>query len=110
MLVIISDLHLTDGTSGETIRASAFGAFRERLRDLAYDASWRRDGRYRPVEEVDIILLGDIYEALTFSAIPSPVNLSTSFTTFLPSLNCSRLSLEYVDEKPCPCWSLSFYP
>ena len=25
MLVIISDLHLTDGTSGETIRQSAFG-------------------------------------------------------------------------------------
>ncbi len=64
MLVIISDLHLTDGTSGETIRASAFGAFRERLRDLAYDASWRADGKYRPVEKVDIILLGDILDVI----------------------------------------------
>src|SRR6267143_353774 len=30
MLVIISDLHLTDGTSGETIRTNAFGAIKER--------------------------------------------------------------------------------
>jgi len=36
MLVIISDLHLTDGTSGETIRAGAFRAFRESLRELAW--------------------------------------------------------------------------
>ena len=42
MLVIISDLHLTDGTSGETINAGAFRVFRERLSDLAYDASWRK--------------------------------------------------------------------
>jgi hypothetical protein len=52
MLVIASDLHLTDGTSsGETIRSSAFRIFRERLRDLAYDASWRADGKYKPIEE-----------------------------------------------------------
>jgi UDP-2,3-diacylglucosamine pyrophosphatase LpxH len=64
MLVIISDLHLTDGTSGETIRPSAFGGFRERLRDLAYDASWRADGSYRPLEEMDIVLLGDILDLI----------------------------------------------
>ncbi|MDA2927107.1 hypothetical protein MYX78_07730 [Acidobacteria bacterium AH-259-G07] len=55
MLVIISDLHLTDGTSGETIRAGAFRAFRERLRDLAYDASWRADGKYKPIKELDLV-------------------------------------------------------
>jgi hypothetical protein len=44
MLVIISDLHLTDDTSGKTIRENAFGVFRERLRDMAFDASWRSDG------------------------------------------------------------------
>lgn len=64
MLVIISDLHLTDGTSGETIRQSAFGAFRERLRDMAYDASWRADGKYRPLEEIDVVLLGDILDLI----------------------------------------------
>jgi hypothetical protein len=64
VLVIISDLHLTDGTSGETISQSAFGGFRERLRDLAYDASWRSDGKYRPIEEIDVVLLGDILDVI----------------------------------------------
>jgi hypothetical protein len=41
MLVIISDLHLTDGTSGTTIHADAFNIFRERLTDLARAASKR---------------------------------------------------------------------
>jgi UDP-2,3-diacylglucosamine pyrophosphatase LpxH len=67
MLVIISDLHLTDGTSGETIKAGAFRVFRERLRDLAYDASWRADGKYKPIEELHLILLGDILDVIRSS-------------------------------------------
>lgn len=63
MLVIISDLHLTDGTSGETIKAGAFRIFRERLSDMAYDASWREEG-YQPVERIDLLLLGDIFDAI----------------------------------------------
>src|SRR5262245_45924152 len=50
MLVIISDLHLTDGSSGATISCGAFEIFVERLRDLALAASKRVDGRYQPVE------------------------------------------------------------
>jgi UDP-2,3-diacylglucosamine pyrophosphatase LpxH len=64
MLVIISDLHLTDGTSGETINESAFRVFANRLRDLAYDASWRANGSYKPIERLDLILLGDILDVL----------------------------------------------
>jgi len=64
MLVIISDLHLTDGTSGETIRAGAFEAFRESLRELAYDASWRSDTDYAPIERIDVVLLGDILDVI----------------------------------------------
>jgi hypothetical protein len=69
MLVIVSDLHLTDGTSGETIRAGAFRVFAQRLRDLAYDASWRApdgEGRaqYRPIEEMHVVLLGDILDVI----------------------------------------------
>ncbi|MBE7552460.1 MAG: hypothetical protein HS126_15430 [Anaerolineales bacterium] len=64
MLVIISDLHLTDGTSGETIKEGAFRVFRSRLRDMAYDASWREDGSYKPIEELDILLLGDILDVI----------------------------------------------
>jgi UDP-2,3-diacylglucosamine pyrophosphatase LpxH len=64
MLVIISDLHLTDGTSGETIRPGAFRAFRESLRELAYDASWRSDKRYVPIDGIDLVLLGDILDVI----------------------------------------------
>ena len=78
MLVIISDLHLTDGSSGEVISDSAFRLFRNRLSDMAYDASWRCDGKncgecrdgsdckkyYKPVECIDVLLLGDILDMI----------------------------------------------
>lgn len=67
MLVIVSDIHLTDGTSGETIHNGAFAAFRERLRDLAYDASHRADGHYAPIEQLDVVLLGDILDVIRSS-------------------------------------------
>lgn len=62
MLVIVSDLHLTGNAFSGTLPATAFRIFRERLRDMAYDASWRSDGRYRPIEQVDLVLLGDILD------------------------------------------------
>ncbi len=62
MLIIISDLHLTDGTCGKSISAAAFRLFVERLRELVWRASYRKDGSYRPLEEVDLILLGDILD------------------------------------------------
>ncbi|XZF16192.1 hypothetical protein ACTHGU_08640 [Chitinophagaceae bacterium MMS25-I14] len=68
MLVIISDLHLTDGSSGETINEKAFRIFRSRLSDMAYDASWRVDDKgkeyYSPVAQIDILLLGDILDMI----------------------------------------------
>ncbi|MGH9788001.1 MAG: hypothetical protein ACRD4U_04765 [Candidatus Acidiferrales bacterium] len=64
MLVIISDLHLTDGTSGQTIKTHAFKIFRERLRDAAYEASWRQGGKYRPISELHLVLLGDILDVI----------------------------------------------
>ena len=71
MLVIISDLHLTDGTSGETITAGAFRVFRANLRDMAYDASWRADGTYRPIEEIHLVLLGDILDLIRSTQWPA---------------------------------------
>lgn len=64
MLVIISDLHLTDGTSGETIAPGAFQIFAERLQDLAVGASCRADGNYRPIERLDLVLLGDVLDVI----------------------------------------------
>ncbi len=64
MLVIISDLHLTDGTSGKSISPGAFQLLSERLSDLARSASRRRDGSYRPIERIDLLLLGDVLDVI----------------------------------------------
>ncbi len=62
MLVIISDLHLTDGTTGATLEPGAMDLFAERLADLAWRASWRAGGSYQPVERLDLVLLGDVLD------------------------------------------------
>jgi hypothetical protein len=79
MLVLISDLHFTDGTSGETVRSGAFKLFRDALSDLAYGASWRANGKYQPVEDLHLVLLGDILDVirstqwLQVNGVPSEV-------------------------------------
>src|SRR5436190_1937584 len=67
MLVIISDLHLTDGTSGSTISPGAFQLLSERLVDLAFGASQRRDDSYRPIERIDLVILGDVLDVIRSS-------------------------------------------
>jgi len=64
MLIIISDLHLTDGTSGLTIQAEAFRIFRNHLRDLVYKACTRADGKYKPMEQIELVMLGDILDII----------------------------------------------
>lgn len=64
MLVIISDLHLTDGSSGATISPGAFHLLGERLSDLGMSASRRRDGSYRPIDRIDLLLLGDVLDPI----------------------------------------------
>ncbi len=50
MLVLLSDLHFTDGSSGETIHSGAFRGFVEDLSRMARDAKAR---------DLEIVLLGD---------------------------------------------------
>lgn len=64
MLVVISDLHLTDGSSGETIDGGAFRSFVENLEGSVEDACWRRDGRFVPIERCDLLLLGDVLDVI----------------------------------------------
>ncbi len=64
MLVLISDLHLTDGSSSATTAPGAFRLFARRLRELAEIASWRADGTYRPIDRIDLVLLGDILDVV----------------------------------------------
>jgi hypothetical protein len=46
MLVIISDLHLGDGTTSSSISTSAFQLFAKRLGETAHFSAWRKDGTY----------------------------------------------------------------
>lgn len=55
MLVIMSDIHLTDGTSGETIHSGAFWKFALYLKDMAETAK---------AKKVEIVLLGDIFDLI----------------------------------------------
>lgn len=69
MLAIISDLHLTDGSTCETINAGAFRQFVHTLSIQAEAASWRKkpgteQAEFRPVECLDVILLGDILDVI----------------------------------------------
>ncbi len=64
MLVIVSDLHLNDGTAGSTISSGAFQLLAERLGDMALRASHRADGSYRPIERIDLLLLGDVLDVI----------------------------------------------
>jgi UDP-2,3-diacylglucosamine pyrophosphatase LpxH len=64
MLIIVSDIHLGDGTCGRSISASAFRLFADRLKELAFNASWRSDGTYLPIKEVNILMMGDILDVL----------------------------------------------
>ncbi len=67
MLVIISDLHLGDGTVGETLSPGAFHIFSQRLQEMATAASWRADGSYCPIERIDLVLLGDVLDVIRSS-------------------------------------------
>jgi hypothetical protein len=62
MLVIISDLHLTDGSSGPSLAPGAAARFVGQMQSLAKAASWRMDGRYQPIQRLDLVLLGDIVD------------------------------------------------
>ncbi len=62
MLIVISDLHLTDGSNGVGVDPGALELFQARLNELAMRASWRSDGCYRPLEKIDVLLLGDVID------------------------------------------------
>ncbi len=64
MLAIISDLHLNDGTNSCLLPPGTIDLVCERLCDLAWRASWRVDGCYRPIDRIDLVLLGDTLDIM----------------------------------------------
>jgi len=61
MLVILSDVHLTDGTSGTTIVPRAFKKFGNILTDIIGDPKAAK------IKKIDIVLLGDIFDVIRSS-------------------------------------------
>ena len=64
MLIIASDIHLGDGTCARSISPNAFFLFAKRLREMAFNASFQEDGTYKPVQSIDLVLMGDILDPL----------------------------------------------
>ena len=84
MLVISSDIHLGDGTTANSISPTAFELFSNRLRETAYYASFRQDGTYRPIENLDLLLMGDIldplHSTLWLDTAPGAINYTRPWT------------------------------
>jgi UDP-2,3-diacylglucosamine pyrophosphatase LpxH len=84
MLIIISDIHLGDGTTASSISPAAFDLFSNRLNETAYYASFRRDGTYRPIETLDLLLMGDIldplHSTLWLDTAPGALNYTRPWT------------------------------
>jgi UDP-2,3-diacylglucosamine pyrophosphatase LpxH len=84
MLVIISDIHLGDGTTANSISPAAFDLFSSRLNEAAYYASFRKDGSYRPIETLDLLLMGDIldplHSTLWLDTAPGTLNYTRPWT------------------------------
>ena len=64
MLVFISDLHIGDGSTGAILEPGAIDLVTDRLCDLAYRASWRAGGNYQPIDRIDLVLLGDVFDLI----------------------------------------------
>ncbi|MCA9162958.1 MAG: hypothetical protein KDA62_08255 [Planctomycetales bacterium] len=107
MLVFISDLHFTDGTSSASVDAGAVELFAERLNDLAERASWRTGGQYKPIEQIDLVLLGDTIDLLRssrwqetnarpWSETNSPAFIETVRKIVDGVLNHNATSLQYL--------------
>jgi UDP-2,3-diacylglucosamine pyrophosphatase LpxH len=68
MLVFISDVHLTDGSSGTTIAPRAFDKLCRSLDDIIWNPKKSK------ITEVDIVLLGDIFDVIRSSLWLRPEN------------------------------------
>jgi UDP-2,3-diacylglucosamine pyrophosphatase LpxH len=68
MLVILSDVHLTDGTSGTIIKPTAFKKFMNILRDVIGEQPPKEDTaqseKKGKIEQVHLVLLGDIFDVI----------------------------------------------
>ena len=62
MIVVIRELHLTGRQADAFAATRALDRFALELAELTIRAGWRSDGSYRPLEAIDLILLGDVLD------------------------------------------------
>lgn len=65
MLVVTANWAIADGTAYGGPPPGAVQTFFRELRRAAWRAGFRRDGRYRPIDAVQIVLAGDTFDGLT---------------------------------------------
>ena len=96
MLVVVSDLHLGDGSTASSIPANAFHLFTNRLRETAFFASFRRDGTYKPIESLDLLLMGDIldplHSTLCLDTAEGALGYTRPWTSFASPLFSAKLA------------------
>lgn len=64
MIVVTANWAIPDGSVAAPPRAGLFPRLFEDLRRIALRAGFRRDGRYRPLERIQLVLAGDTFDGL----------------------------------------------
>jgi len=64
MLVVTSNWCVSDGTLAAGPPRGCIGRFRDEVRRSSLRCGFRRDGSYRPVDAVDVVLAGDTFDWL----------------------------------------------
>lgn len=65
MLVVTANWAITDGTVHGGPPNAVVRAFFQDLRRAAWRAGFRHDGRYRPVDSIQVVFAGDTFDGLT---------------------------------------------
>ena len=64
MLVVSSNWCVSDGTLSAGLPRACIARFRAEVRRASLRCGFRRDGRYRPVDAIDVVLAGDTFDWL----------------------------------------------
>ena len=68
MLVVSANWMLSDGTLAASAAAPHVGVWLQAVQRAAVRAGFRRDGSYRPLDDLQIVLAGDTFDCLTSAA------------------------------------------
>lgn len=64
MLVVTSNWCVSDGTLSAVVPRGYVARFRDEVRRASLRGGFRRDGSYRPVDAIDVVLAGDTFDWL----------------------------------------------